>query len=97
MSQRPRSGSATREAHPMEIDEGTRGLEQSRHHLLHQRATYNAPADDLANDIRGGSDLETKLNSIFIGLGVQAPSRRLLKGLTAFVLAERDNVITTTE
>ena len=97
MSQRPRSESATREVHPMEIDEGTRGLEQSRHHPSHQRATYNAPADNPEIDIRGRSDLKTKLNSIFIGLGILAPSRRLLEGLAAFVLAERDDERSITE
>ncbi len=78
----------------MEIDDGRGGLEQSRHHPQHQQASYNAPADGPPNMQRELSDLEAKIHGIFIGSGVQIPPRRLLEGLTALVLAVRDDALT---
>ncbi len=97
MSQRTRSEGAAREEHPMEIDDGDRGLEQSRHHPNHQQASFNVPTDDPPNEHRDNRDLEAKLYGTFIGAGVPGPPRRLLEGLThLFIteLTERENALT---
>jgi hypothetical protein len=69
----------------MEIDEGTRGLAQSRHHPQYQEATRNMAATGTQNEHGGRSEFETKIQGILIGLGVQDPSGRL-PGVLAEVL-----------
>ena len=92
MPQQVRSEGAAREGAPMVIDAGERGLEQSRHHPQYQVAS-GTPAEGSPTIQQERSDLQSKIQGILTGFGVQDPSGRLPEVLSQLVLAVRDDAL----
>ena len=87
-----RNEGAALESAPMAIDVGTRGLDQSRHHPLHEVA-LGMPAESSPSVQRESSELQSQIQGILTSFGVQDPSGRLPKVLSQLVLAVRDDAL----